>query len=101
VIRWESVLVLLRHHLVADPHRELAAATLDQFRIDSSLLLDQRRRTGSARTIVSDPAKSNADALHAIDSVDASTGPLRTGPSTNASIRAREAPEPLASVPSL
>jgi hypothetical protein len=69
VIRWESVQVFLRHHLLADPDRELPTAALDQLRIDSSLLLDERRRTGSAWTIVSNPAESNADALHDIDSL--------------------------------
>jgi hypothetical protein len=70
VIRWEPVHVFLRDHLLADPHRELTTAALDQLRIDSSLLLDERSRTGSARTIVSNPTESDADALHEIDSVD-------------------------------
>jgi hypothetical protein len=68
-VRWKTVQVLLRHHLPADPHRELAPATFDQLRIDPSLLLDERRRTGSARPIISDLAVSNADALHDFNSM--------------------------------
>ena len=56
--------VLRYHHLVANPHGELAPAALDQLRIGPRLLLDERRRPGSARTVVSDPAEPNSDALH-------------------------------------
>jgi hypothetical protein len=58
------VQVLLRHDLFADPDRELTPATLDQVGVDPGLLLDERRRTGSAWTIVSDLAESNADVFH-------------------------------------
>jgi hypothetical protein len=58
------VQVLLRHDLFADPDRELTPATLDQVGVDSGLLLDERRRTGSAWTVVSDLAESNADVFH-------------------------------------
>ena len=56
--------VLGGDHLVANPHRELAAAALDQLGIDPRLLLDERRRPGSARTVVSDLAEPNPDSRH-------------------------------------
>jgi hypothetical protein len=64
VLRWKAVPVLGCHHLIADPHGKLAPATLDELRIDPRLLLDERRRPGCARTVVSDPAVPNSDALH-------------------------------------
>jgi hypothetical protein len=56
--------VLGGDHLVANPHRELAPAALDQLGIDPRLLLDERRRPGSARMVVSDPAVPNPDSHH-------------------------------------
>ena len=63
-VRRKPVGVLLRHGLLTDPYRELTAPALDDVGVDPGFLLDERRHTGRAGTIVSDLAVSNADALH-------------------------------------
>jgi hypothetical protein len=67
ILLWEAAgRVLLSDQVPSNPHSELASAALHEFWIDPEFLLDECRRTGSAGTIVSDFAESNADALHAI-----------------------------------
>ena len=67
-LRWKIARVLPRYHSAADPHRELTSPALDELGIDPGLFLDERRHTGSARPVVSNPAESNLDALHEITS---------------------------------
>jgi hypothetical protein len=60
----EAVRVLPRDDPVADPHRELAPVALDDGGLDPGGLPDQRRRTGGAGIVVSNPAVANRDARH-------------------------------------
>ena len=50
--------------IVAHPRREFAARAFDELRLDARVLLNQRRHTGGARTIVSDLAVANPDGRH-------------------------------------
>ena len=64
VVYWKPVSALLRHGLLIDPYRELTTPALDELGVDPSLLLDERRHTGRAGTVISNLAVSNTDALH-------------------------------------
>jgi hypothetical protein len=52
---------LLPDELVVEPHAEFTAIADDQFRVDADRLFDERRHTGGAREVVSDPAVPNAN----------------------------------------
>src|SRR5690349_14716162 len=55
---------LLSDPLTVDPHGELATASFDEFGIGADRILDERRRTGSARPIVSKFAVANLNRFH-------------------------------------
>jgi hypothetical protein len=57
-------MALLRHLLVTHPHGELAPFALDQIGVEAGRLLDERRRTGRARKVVSDLAVTNPNVRH-------------------------------------
>jgi len=63
----KAVPVLRGDELVANPHRELAALTFDELRLDAQLACQERGRTGRAGPIVSNLAVANANGCHAAD----------------------------------
>ena len=65
-IRWKPADILLRHGLLADPHRELSAATHNELGFNPGLRFDERSHTGRSRQVVSNLAVTNANGLHAI-----------------------------------
>jgi hypothetical protein len=68
VLRWKAERSLLCDPLFSDPHGIFAPRAFDQLGLDANLLLDERRRTGSARKIISNLAVSNADVFHQVHS---------------------------------
>jgi hypothetical protein len=67
VVGWKAVRILLGDAPVADPDRELATAAFDQLGLDPGLVFNERRRTDSAREVVSDPAVPNPDIGHPLE----------------------------------
>ena len=66
-LRRKPLRPLLRYAVLSHPDREFAPTAYDEFRLYARLLLDQRCRTGSARTVVSNLAVADAHALHEIN----------------------------------